>query len=532
MPTYEITDTETDRTVVVEGPSPPTEQEAADIFANLEEEPTEQYGGFVEEAVGLGEVALQVGTGALLEPVAGFAGLLEEDLNEREQAVQDVRARAFEPRTPIGRRTSKAVGEAMLVVEEKVDRFAEAISFGNPAVATIVRTAIMGVPAALGLKGGITGKVKSHSDIKKIDQAASELGIDLGSPEITQQIVTAGGEKVPIPVKGAALENLQAELKAKRDAVKADLDTQFEQARNTQASLRSESLAEYGSNARQFLDDQGYDIEMMPIVNKRLAEIAEFEQFPNTSAKLNWIQKFRKRLNKSRPPKTDASQNAALNIMKSRLDKWLDDQFTQDMIIGDPEALNAWKQAIESFKTYKENFSDNKVIHQLVSKDTTVEQVRRWVLGASSVGAKAEAALVVKKLKKVLGEDSPQITALRQEYLFDIIDPLLERTPNFTKFIKNYDSAVKNNWELVQELAPFAESGLDDLVKIANTAIKTGKLSKKLEVDLDRGIAVVSFGHDIARKGYIVANAKNILRAIREGLFGTSQRKLILRELL
>lgn len=528
------------------------DNDARDLLDQLRLEQTEQspeeleedeFRGPVEEAIGLGEVALQIGSGALLEPAAGFAGLISRgDINEREAAIQGIRAKAFEPRTPVGKRTSKAVGEAMMVLEGWADRFAEAVSFGNPLVATGVKTTILGAPAALGLMGGVTSKIKVKKKIADIEKVADELGLDLGAEELGQQIVTAAGERIDIPVRGAAVQELQGSLKQARDIERERASAAFEQARGAgTAGIRAQSIREFYLNEQLHFRDR-FDVDTMPTVSKRFDDLAELVTIAeeagqggliNPAVKLDLISRYRERLVNIRPSKSKAKENLVLDDMKRRLDKFLDDQFNQDMITGDPETLTAWKNARKVWSVYKQNFSENKVIAQLVGKDTTAAQVKDWVLGASSMGAKKEASLVVKKLKKILGEDSPEITALRQEYLFDIIDPLLERQPNFTKFLQNYDRSIKNNFELLDELAPFSRSGLEDLVKVADAAQKTGgALSPKLQIDFDRGIAVLSAGHQIARKGYIVANLRQILRAVREGIFGSSQKQLMYRELL
>ena len=119
MPVYEVSDGE--RTLELEGDSPPTEQELEQIFAQLKPQQPDLSVG--EKIQGGLETALQVGSSIVAEPVAGLAGIvgsiLPGEQGQGARAVEATReALTFEPRSEAGQRVSQNLGEALAPVGE------------------------------------------------------------------------------------------------------------------------------------------------------------------------------------------------------------------------------------------------------------------------------------------------------------------------------------------------------------------------------------------------------------------------------
>jgi len=225
----------------------------------------------------------------------------------------------------------------------------------------------------------------------------------------------------------------------------------------------------------------------------------------------------------------DPSENAALGAMKGIYDSYLDAQLNADLITGDPRAVQRWKDARQATIDYKNEFDANRVIRQLGDNDTTPEQVKNWILGANSVGAKKEAGLVVEQLKNTLGVDSPSMGILRQEVLFDIVEPLLRETPNFKTFATKFDNFVKNNPTLSNELFPDSVGNLGTLRRFA-TAIENNTASG-LDLNINQTIARVLFGHEIAKGAVRVNLGTNLLNLVRSTA-GLSNKQRLLSEAL
>jgi hypothetical protein len=107
----------------------------------------------------------------------------------------------------------------------------------------------------------------------------------------------------------------------------------------------------------------------------------------------------------------------------------------------------------------------------------------------------------IKRLKGILGENSPQMDAIRMDLLHDIARPIFEGggkgQPNFKGFVANYDKVIKRNPSLVKEL------GLDnsELQALRDFASAADKVQQRRAFGLDPSTVVARyfFGHKIAR---------------------------------
>lgn len=174
---------------------------------------------------GVGENIDVLAAGALLEPVAGIAGIVqalnpfaEEGAGAR--AVEAVRGLAPQPKTEVGKAQQQALGEALQPVGEALttaERFLgdETLrATGSPALATVAHTLPTAALELLGLKGAKRAaavKTPSQKLIKKtlIESAPDVDKIKNASREIFKELDESG-----VSVKQPALKRLEAKLDA------------------------------------------------------------------------------------------------------------------------------------------------------------------------------------------------------------------------------------------------------------------------------------------------------------------------------
>ena len=465
-----------------------------------------------EGAIGVGEVLAQVASGSFGQVAGGLsgigAGLSEGGLEGHEAVSKYSNMFTYAPRTDAGQRFSKAVATPFEWLDEKVSDLSYRLAGGDPLAATTIKTAIMGLPALVGFGKGQVSRSQAKTAINELETQAQNLGIEIGSPEIRRQIADAAEDMAP-DYRGEAIGGLQDAVKNAKSEEGKLVDAKFDLARESNASLDVQTFRGLSKSIQDELST--YDVDMMPVVQKRMGELAGYVDKGGLIS-LEEISKWRTRLNRNRPAAADTSQNAALNIMKGQLDDFLDRKFDDDMIVGDPRALNDWKAARSALKDYKDRFSRNKVIRDLVEKEATPETVRQWVMGASSVGAKKEAGLVVQQLKDILGEDSPQIRALRQEFVFDVVEPLLRPEPDLIQFVRNYDRIKKQNHSALTQLS--TRGGLDALRNFAASAQQL-KIGDKFDVDLERSLSTLLLGNQLAKASMRLRLGRQVLKALR-----------------
>lgn len=490
---------------------------------------------------GVGEMILSLGTGAVAQPLAGLEGIgqliystVRGDDNPLQAASDRVErvseALTYQPKTAGGRFVAESVGKPLQKIGEMGERAGTAAmeATGDPGMGAAVQTGVESAPMLLGVRRPRVSPGQRRRDVREIESQAEELDFDLGASGARQrEQVTAAGERMTGGRQSRAepFPEIQASVQQARQATKETVDQLYDEARASRAGVPAKSIQEFSPVAQRSL--QTFDVETMPIVKRRLSELDEVNALPpNSAVKLEALDKWRQRLNKNRPAATDTSQAAALNVLKGQFDNFIEAQFNADMISGSPLAVSKWKDARGAFRQYKQQFDENRVISQLARKEATPEEMRNWVFGASTTGAKKQAADTVKRLKEIIGEDSPQIAALRQDALIDVMEPLFREQPNLKQFANNYDRLIRTNKSLANELFP--ESQQKALKSLRNFAQAAQKRSPDAVMrDLNRIGAVALFGHGIAKAGLKVRLAQNAFGFLRRAGDKSARRQIM-----
>lgn len=482
-----------------------------------------------QQIFGTGEMLATMLTGALTEPIAGLAGITEgvaalvagdEDpllrASERVQRVREVgltgAGGTFIPKTEAGRESLQAIAapiEALFkrVVTPVAQRVGDVT--GSPLAATIVQTAAETFPP--GLRPRPRAVARRRAGQQRLGELERNTGVTLDNPiELqTEQLGARAVELTEGQVSRAAnFDQVQGSLMAAKEIAKQNTNTLYTIARETQAAIPREFITILNDSIHEAIGD--FDVtdfrnKVMPNrvnLNNRLKEL---EALVNSDAspdvQLNELSSFRQRLNRNQG--VDASERFALGKVKGVLDSFLDDMFNADMVSGDPAAIQRWKDANRAFADYKKTFSDNKVIAKLTEIEADPNQIKNWIMGANAVGAKTNSAQVINSIGDIIGRDSPQFSAIRQEVLFDVMEPLLRDEPNLKAFINNYDKFVRNNGKLADSVFPESKAALKDLRDMAKAA--SGVFTTRFQLNLTQTMARAFFGHALS-KGQVRIN--------------------------
>ena len=538
-------------------------------------------GQFVGEfGLGVAEAGVAVGTSALLAPFAGIAGLgslagsgaqsimeeIEESIGTEglkrelsgeaevdpllraEAAFNKVMGASFTPQTELGQQTLETVINGkyspfrliQITSEFLGDAvFEETGSVG--AAGTVASLTDIGASIVLELRRPNFGQ--SARDKKIINKMAKDAGVDLDQPveTILEDIISRVQEKTDniqsrgdrVSVAGDAVQRAKATIRNVDDGL-------WRSARQGNAEVQMQHIRNFASAAEDSLRELGFSVTD-PIIKKRLQELRDgdfgqkafLEGKPGneTFVALNDLQLWRKKLNKQRPPKADASANAALDILKAEHDKFLRNKFITDMIRGDPDQIAAYERAINLHADYKKLFSNKDgIFRQLAVHDATPLEMKSFIFGASKTAWKKDTARIVNQLEQLLGKDSPGMTAIKQEALFDMMEPLLTKDPDFAGFVKRMDGFLVNNKPALDALFTKQEIAQLQGLKNISAAIKNNKrISKSL--DLDETVSRLMIGNKLAKAAVRVSLGARVLRMIRESA-SKSDKRLIMGELL
>lgn len=488
---------------------------------------------------GGGEAALTALTSGPALAAAGVRGLASmagdlaagrSDINARATDVirRTQEALTYQPRGQTGKDLLAKIAVPFEYYSENVSQRAgkaAADATRSPAAGAAVETALEFAPSLINLRGA----PRAVTDIAKGSGAAKEAGVNLSlrsSLDSVEKDFRSAAEKATGGNRelGENMPAMREAISEKRKSAKSVVDDLYADARSTKAGVPAQSMKRFSEGVAAKME--GFDVETMPIVSRRLAELQRIDDLPdNAVVKLEAIEQYRQRLNKNRPSSTDASQAAALNTIRGTLDEFVDAQFNADMISGSPKAIEKWQAARKANEHYRSLFTDEKLVKQIQQTSATPEEMRAWIFGASAVGMKKEAGRTVSKIKEILGEDHPQFNALRQEALLDIMQPLMNDKPDFKKFMSNYDSLVRKNPTVAKELFPDSVTSLQELRTLAASVDKASP-TRHL-IDLDRVGATALFGHGIAKAGLKVNLAKKAFNALRLGGTKSVKRQIL-----
>lgn len=508
-----------------------------------------------QKLLGAAETGLSFGAGALTEIGAGYAGIgslaynlvtgEDEPALKAADTVRSISEMTYSPKTQAGQDIMATVAQPFQLYGEgaqKAGEFVQDVSdeSGLPqgvgtGLATATRSGIELAPSLLGARSFPARRGASlrerRAETQQAQGYAEDIGLDPGAdvPTMREQIVESGRQQSG--GRGAVardFEGIASSIQEARNLNREMVSRMYDEARATSAGLPVAQAREFVDIAKKSISPYMRDLDSMPRLRSRLEELDEIAAMPeNSIVKMNAIADWRESLNRVRPPQWDESQAAAISTLKGQLDSFLDAQYNRDMITGNPAAIQKWKEANKAYQQYARQFKDNKVIRDLAKAEATPEEFKNWIYGTSAVGAKKSSADVVKRIKNIVGQDSKQFQSLRQEAVFDIVEPLL-RSPdevNFKQFADNYDKFVRNNPSLRKEL--FGES-MSDLEKLRSFASAVNnRTSKSKDLNIQTPLLRLTFGNVLSRNQAKLGTMDKALTMVRNAATKSDKRKIM-----
>lgn len=501
-----------------------------------------------EQLVGAGEFVLSMATGAGAQVVGGLAGLAEgvatfveggDASQAAAERVEEITERfTFQPKTEAGQRVQETVGKVFEPLMAAATAAGESVidpnvalgkGVGSPLLAAGVQTGIEMLPSLFGARspGTITRRQRSAQTEAAL-QAATDIGVDPSAriPVQRQQVIESAEAQTGGQIERAErFGGIQKAVQQARTVEKGRVNKLYDEARATEGAIQQAPIGDYIVSAREAL--KTFDIEDMPTIRNRMADLEELATRPNNPViTLNELALFRQRINTNRPSRNANPQEFAANgILKGQLDSFLNAQFNSDMITGNPAAVTKWRTANEAFKEFKNTFDADKTIRQFADEEVNPIEARNWIFGMGSLGGKSESANLVTRLKNIVGEDSPSMTALRQEALFDIMEPLLREEPNLIAFTQKYDRLVRNNKQLADALFPESITDLDKLRSFAGAAeVARGP---GIKLDVPASISKALWGNALAQGAMKVSFGAQALKLMQRAVSKSDKRRVM-----
>jgi hypothetical protein len=272
------------------------------------------------------------------------------------------------------------------------------------------------------------------------------------------------------------MPQIQAALKAANTAARGHVATLYEQAGASGGRMKippkaamTAAIADL-NNKDNVRDLNGKAV--MPAAARRMAELDAWLDAPgNTRVRISEVDKYRQRIESDINRTKNVDEKDALGELLSTVDKWETDAFTRVVAGGNKAAYQDFLKARGAREDYNARFTKDKVINNLLSDNQlNPGEVRAYIFGDSSIIGNKHAASVVNRMNAILGPNSPEMQALRQDMLFDIVEPLMTTkvsADTLGQFITNYERTVRKNPDLVQALNPFGMTELGTAYRVA-----------------------------------------------------------------
>ncbi|WP_282608450.1 hypothetical protein [Pelagibius sp. Alg239-R121] len=294
-----------------------------------------------------------------------------------------------------------------------------------------------------------------------------------------QSRLSGGQPLVTAPGEGAGMAT--ARLKAQAKAERAGVTAAYDKARASNAAVNVEDVGNLGKEMRQSMGD--FDIGALPNATRALRTFESFQELAGgkiTAVKVGAMEQWRKRLVNAiqGAERTNPTEAAALKRLRAQYDQFSDTALERGLITGDDAALDAWKNARDARRKVAQRFENDKIVKQLVDGDLSPEHALNTIFGAGKLGSKAASEKALQKMKSVLGPNSQEWKAMREEAFLKLVQNQdtgargqdLAVLFSGDKYATALDTAMRNSPTLMKTLFTQSEIGL--LQQLKRTALQ------------------------------------------------------------
>jgi len=409
---------------------------------------------------------------------------------------------------------------------------------GSTAAGSAVATSIALAPDLLGFRG-YRIRAEQRQAGRQAEATAREQGVTPNAPaqQQAEQISARARQLSEGQQRSGSIEDLVASIQGERQRLSDVENIAWERLRETNAYVSINNIAPISNSVQRALREGQFDLEQPQFsdVRRRLSELEglgmpgefAFDQVP-----VSELVNFRKRLNANVP--SDKSAKLANSMIKARFDEYLMQDYTASMISGDQNAISAWRNAIDASTEFKTLFDSKdtryRILRDLTVKEATPEEYRQFIFGTSVTGARTSSGRYVSAIKEIVGENSPQFQALKNDAVLDIFDPILTNNPTIrdvTRFIDNYDRVFKRTPTLANELFGEGAKDLRDFVTTARAAANSKDVGKIAGFDVSRTVARLSVGNALARNAQKIALVASGLQLVNRMRSSSKKREFV-----
>lgn len=311
--------------------------------------------------------------------------------------------------------------------------------------------------------------------------------------------MVAGREFSP----GEGAKGVSERLNTMRDNAKKAVDAAYEEARARGDDAMLATAAEVRDGALEGLR-ASYNLDRIPAVAKELERFGE-----GGAPTVRELFDLRSRLSKLTQSNDGVEGGAARQAMRA-IDAYTETALKNDLFLGDPEAVKAWKTAVRKRADFGRLFEGDDLIDGLTERvqrgggstlKVDPEEAANYILNRSDLGwvGKKNLGRDLKRLQSVLGKDSEEWNGLRAE-VFSRLARAGEGAPeggvpqfSGQKFFKAWEKAQREDPQVIGVMFTPEERALIDkfaeVAQVVTTPVKGGDNPSNSAVTAKRFLA-------------------------------------------
>ncbi|WP_137113342.1 hypothetical protein [Mesorhizobium sp. GR13] len=283
-------------------------------------------------------------------------------------------------------------------------------------------------------QANIENQLRSQGSMSGFDAAQREA---VGE-SVNQMQRNLAGRNLPVSSASSAYEAIPGKLRSVRDSTKAASKEAYKVIDDNDVLVSGEavrSLPDFIRNrltSDQILIDPMYHqgaARAMAYIDDYIGRLPKPSgDVKNIDAQLRWVENLRAGLRKNFPP---IGQDApALKAISGSLDQWMDDIFDKGLVSASDDVLDQLKTArskwsdymsiadpkLKQGRTFNPQYEAQRAVKAISEKDMSPEEIGQYLWGTSVASPKNMSFMAAQHLRKMLGPDSPDWSAVRQSF--------------------------------------------------------------------------------------------------------------------
>ena len=281
------------------------------------------------------------------------------------------------------------------------------------------------------------------------------------------QSTVAGGERT-IAKPSQAGDTVAEGVQTRAQRLGQQIDDAYEEVRGTDARLTARSFRGLARRVTSSVRES-FDLhkDINPFTMRAIGNLAKVERQVTKRSKsgaitgvaFRAIETERRKIN-NLISSAAGSDRTALTRIKNSLDDWIDEAFDNALFTGDPAALQKMKDARSLRTKFGELYEPKnpqdvagKVVQKILQDETiTPEQVVNNIFGRRGLGQKDASVQIVERIKRIVGEDSPDWSALKEAAWLRLSKEIGTDTLSPRKFATKFNTVMDENQSLMETL--------------------------------------------------------------------------------